>query len=97
MEIDKNGSQITVFPTGKIDTLHAGEFERALAPYTEGAFDLVIDFNATTYISSAGLRVLLITAKKAQQQQAKLQLKNLQDDLREVLDITGFTPLFTIV
>ena len=57
---------------------------------------LVIDFEATEYISSAGLRVLLMAAKKMKSTDGKLILCSMSEHVKEVFDIAGFTPIFNI-
>lgn len=83
---------------GKIDTLNAAEFEKYILPYTESeGFNLVLDCSNLAYISSAGLRVLLVNAKKAKAMSGQFYLKNLNASVKQVLDITGFTPLFNLL
>ncbi len=89
---------ITVYPEGKIDSLSAAEFEQYLDQFREEENNnLEIDCRSLEYISSAGLRVLLVNAKRAQQQSRLLTLRNLNDNVKQVLDLTGFTTLFSIV
>lgn len=84
-------------PQGRIDTLSSPKFEEALTPLvTTQDFNLIIDFAGVDYISSAALRVLLIGAQKAKGLNGNLVLENLNESVKQVLDITGFTPLFNI-
>lgn len=61
-----------------------------------GAKKLVIDFAALDYISSAGLRVLLGAAKKLQGSGGALRLFGLNDTVREVFEISGFSKILTV-
>ena len=57
---------------------------------------LAIDMSDLAYISSAGLRALLVVAKKVQQAKGKLALGGLGANVREVFDATGFNTIFAI-
>ena len=64
---------------------------------TGGAAKLVIDFSSLDYISSAGLRVLLGTAKRLSQAKGALRLFGLNETVREVFEISGFATILTVV
>lgn len=97
MEILKtrNGSELTVSLAGRLDTTTAPSLEGELKEALEGVETLVFDFTNLDYISSAGLRVLLATQKRMNQQ-GKMTVKNANDDIREVFEITGFSDILTI-
>ena len=97
MEILKtqNGTSLTVALEGRLDTTTAPTLEAELAESLDGVTDLVLDFAKLDYISSAGLRVLLATQKKMNKQ-GKMTVKNVNDDIREVFEITGFCDILTI-
>ena len=61
-----------------------------------GAPRLAIDMSGLEYISSAGLRVLLVVAKKVQQAQGKMVLFGLAPNVREVFSVSGFDRIFAI-
>ena len=83
--------------SGRIDSTSAGEFEEKLVSVIDGgAHTLVIDFLNVQFISSAGLRVLLLGAKKIKPHHGKLLLSNLSPGVQEVFDISGFSSLFSI-
>ena len=91
----KKEHKLTFEIDGRIDTKTAPELEKALDSAPEGITDLVFDFEKVSYISSAGLRVLL----KAQQQmnkQGKMVILHANDDLMEIFEVTGFTDILTI-
>ena len=77
---------------GKVDSANAAQFEEELLTAVSGQ-NLTIDAEALTYISSAGLRVLL-KAKKALAGQ--LVMENVSDDVYDILDMTGFTQILTV-
>lgn len=79
---------------GRLDTTTAPELESALADIS-GVKDLVFDFEALEYISSAGLRVLLST-QKIMNNQGSMVVRNVNDTIMEVFEITGFADVLTI-
>ncbi len=83
---------------GRLDTNTSPQLEKFLAEKLEtgDVKGLVIDFEPTEYISSAGLRVLLMAAKKMKSSGDKLILCAMSDHVKEVFDIAGFTPVFNI-
>lgn len=96
MTITKNqeAEKLTLAIEGRIDTTTAPQFEAeidAIADTTE----LVLDFSGVEYISSAGLRVVL-KAQKLMNKNGKMKLTNVNDDVMDVFDITGFLDILTI-
>jgi len=82
---------------GRVDASTAPAFEqKLLALIDAGTQRLVIDCTDLDYISSAGLRVLLVAAKRLKSVHGHLALAAVQDPIKEVLDIAGFTSLFPI-
>lgn len=95
MNIEKksSGTSLTVTVSGRLDTLTAPALEQELKTSLDGVTQLVLDFKDLEYISSAGLRVLL-GAHKAMK--GNLIVKNANQPLMEVFDITGFADILTI-
>ncbi|PWC34109.1 STAS domain-containing protein [Azospirillum sp. TSO35-2] len=89
---------VTVLRTeGRIDSGNAGEFETALVgALGAGGTRLVVDMERLSYISSAGLRSLLIAAKKARPSGGRIALSAMAPHIREVFDLSGFSSLFEI-
>lgn len=84
-------------PVGHLDTRTANSFEKRIVELlgmNEKKF--IVDLVSTEYISSAGLRVLLMLAKKVDGADGELILASLNDSVREVFEIAGFTGVFTI-
>ena len=93
----QSAAQTTVALTGRLDTTTAPELEaqlRALLPETSV---LVLDFTALDYISSAGLRVLLVAQKEMNKKKGQMSLTHVNESVMEVLEVTGFTDILTIV
>ena|SRR5579872_525621 len=99
MEItsDKVDGQMVVSLGGRIDSTAAVEFEEKLIEIIDtGCNTMVVDFQRVQFISSAGLRVLLLAAKKVKPYGGKLLLCNMSKEVREVFDISGFSSIFEI-
>lgn len=99
MEIKENkiDGQIVVALTGRIDSTAAVEFEEKLIEIIDtGCHTMLVDFHSVQFISSAGLRVLLLAAKKVKPYGGKILLCEMSKDVREVFDISGFSSIFEI-
>ena len=82
---------------GELDTAAAPETEKALQPLWDSkGKDIVIDCTELEYIASSGLRLLLGILKQAQEVGSRVVLKNVNDVVKDVLDLTGFVALFDI-
>lgn len=97
VEISQNGNAVTALIEGRLDTVTSPELEKTLAPYFESqGIDLTLDFNTLEYVSSAGLRVVLMAHKRLTAQGGRLVIKNLSKEVRSVFDMTGFSRILTI-
>lgn len=92
------GGVMVLAPLARVDSNTAGEFEKVLVSVLQkGKTRLVIDFDQLEYISSAGLRVVLIGAKTCKAKSGKLVLCSMKSHIREVFDVSGFTKILNIV
>ncbi|MCX5796083.1 MAG: STAS domain-containing protein [Elusimicrobia bacterium] len=82
---------------GRLDASSAAQAEQVVADFLRGSGKkLILDLTELDYISSAGLRVLLMADKGLQQKSGALALCGLKPNVKEVLDVSGFTALFRI-
>ncbi len=95
IHVNKNANALTVELVGRLDTTTAPELENTLKENIDGVTELALDFAALEYISSAGLRVLL-GAQKIMNQQGSMVLRNVNETVQEVFEITGFADILTI-
>ena len=97
MTVDKkkDGANCTVLVSGRLDTTTAPELDAAVKEDIEAISELIIDFAQLEYISSAGLRVLL-SCQKIMNVNGKMIIKNVNDTIMEVFEITGFNDILTI-
>lgn len=83
--------------TGPVKTPDHSVLQRKLMDIIEsGTRTLVLDCTKLTYISSSGLRIWLMTLKKITAAGGQLRIVGLQETVREVFVIAGFTSIFTI-
>lgn len=92
---NKNDNFLTLKLEGRLDTTTAPQLENELSENLNGVTELTIDFAELSYISSAGLRVLLATQKRMNKQ-GSMKLINVNDIVMEVFEITGFVDILTI-
>lgn len=94
----ENQGQILVARlSGRIDAAASRVFEeQALAWLESGARNLVMDLSSISYISSAGLRVFLLIAKKVKEVEGSVKLCALTPAVNDVFEISGFSRLFSI-
>ena len=86
-----NDEAIVVTADGRVDGTNARDFQSALEAVIEASDQAVIlDMERLTYISSAGLRVILLAAKSLQRKDATLTICSLSDPIREIFSVSGF-------
>lgn len=95
IETMRNNNELTVSLEGRLDTVTAPSLEEELKANLDGIQELVLDFQALEYISSAGLRVLLM-AQKTMNKQGSMVIRNVNETIAEVFEITGFADMLTI-
>ena len=91
----ENGT-ITLAIEGRLDTSTSPRFQEALIPLFGEAKVIKIDFANIVYVSSAGLRVLLMGQKTAKSNNAVMTLFNVSEEVMEVFDMTGFSNMLNI-
>ena len=93
---EQRGGAWVIAASGRIDSNTAGDLEAVLPARVQTHAATVMDLTGVSYVSSAGLRVLLKGAKTAKASGHRLVLTGLAPTVREVFDISGFTAIFTI-
>ncbi len=92
---NKEGSKLTIGLEGRLDTTTAPQLENELKTAVDGVEELVFDMKDLAYISSAGLRVLL-SAQKVMNKQGTMVIRNANEEIMEIFDVTGFVDILTI-
>jgi anti-anti-sigma factor len=98
MQITKTreNDSLIISRDGRLDTGTAPKLQEELIPTFDETKAITLDFAKLVYVSSAGLRVLLLGQKTAKAKSASMTLKNVSDEIMEVLEMTGFSGILTI-
>ncbi|MBP5754529.1 MAG: STAS domain-containing protein [Clostridia bacterium] len=91
----KNENGLLISLEGRLDTTTSPALEQELKESLEGVELLTLDFEKLDYISSAGLRVLL-SAQKTMNKQGEMKIKNVNETILEIFEVTGFNDILTI-
>ncbi|MEI6807549.1 MAG: STAS domain-containing protein [bacterium] len=95
IRIKQEANATVVSVTGILDAVTSPEFSGKLNELISGGvIALVVDLDGLDYISSAGLRVLLITAKQIKAKAGQLRCANVKGPVKEIFDISGFGTIF---
>lgn len=92
--IDSN-NKLVISVEGSIDTVTAAEFEKEVKAGIATAKELILDFSSVDYVSSAGLRAI-ISLNDFMESKGKMIVKNVNDDVHEVFEMTGFDEILNI-
>lgn len=96
--IDNQEGKTLVALKGRIDTSNADQFQQDIEPLMEGKhLDIDIDCADMSYTSSQGLRIFLLLQKSVNARGGKMVLRNMNPQVKEVFDITGFSNIITIL
>ena len=97
LNISKNvdGKKLEYLLEGRLDTTTSPQLQEDLEKSLDSIEELVLNFEKLEYISSAGLRVLLV-AQKTMTKQEKMKVTNVNESIMEIFDVTGFSDILTI-
>ena len=90
---DENGIAFKL--SGNLNSLETPKLEAELMPAFADANNITLDFTEVNYISSAGMRVLLMGEKTAKAKGGKLTIKNVAPFVMEIFDVTGFSKILS--
>ena len=97
VQCEHEGDCLILVPEGRIDSSNASDFERDMNNHIDnGDVHIIVDFSELSFISSSGMRVLLIAAKRVRRN-GKLVLCSMRDSIREIFSISGFDAIITVV
>ena len=98
VHVNKLGSWTILVTVGRVDAHTSPDLESAIqSQLGAGASQVAIDLTEVEYMSSSGLRVLLSTLKQLGKAAGKMALVHPRENVREVLDISGFSNIFRLV
>lgn len=93
----KDGEVVVITLGGRLDAVTSPDYERRVRELLDGGGGrLVIDFERLDYISSAGLRALLVTSRLLQAKDGRLRFANVRGGVRSVFDMSGFGSMFQV-
>lgn len=92
----QNGDTVTLFVEGRVDTTTSPMLQKEILAAFQVAKNLTLDMENMAYISSAGLRALLIGQKTAMSKRGVMELIHVKPLVQEVLDTVGFSDILTI-
>lgn len=97
MTINKNqeGTKLEIALEGRLDTMTAPSLEEEVKNSIDGIKELIFDLKDLVYVSSAGLRVLL-SAQKTMNKQGSMTIKNANEEVMEIFEVTGFIDILNI-
>lgn len=95
IEKKQDGENLILKVVGRLDTITAPDLEKEITSGLDGVTALAFDFSDLEYISSAGLRVLLLAAK-TMKPKGTMVVRNVNEIVKEVFDVTGFSDMLTI-
>lgn len=93
---DRVGETITLTIEGRVDTNTSPELQSQILNSFQKVNSLIFDFEQVDYVSSAGLRALLIGQKTSQSKKGKMTLRNVHEVVMNVLNMSGFSNILTI-
>ena len=97
VEVQRQDGNLIALVEGSVDGNNAAAFQASLQDAVEeGDKSMVLDFGALDYISSAGLRVLLLVAKDRENSGANFAICSLQGQVRELFSVSGFDQIIQI-
>lgn len=92
----KEGENLFISVSGRLDTTTSPELETIIKEEMADTSSLTIDMENLEYISSAGLRVLLLAQKAMNEKDGKMVVKKPNDVIREIFEMTGFMDFLTV-
>ena len=94
---EKSGDTLVASLQGQLNSVNSAAAETELVSHvSQGCAKFALNFSQLDYISSAGLRVVLVLAKRLKQSNGKLVLFGLQPHVREVFEISGFLAILNV-
>ena len=95
IEKKEDGERTAFALGGRLDTTTAPKLQEVLIPEIESGNNILLDFTELVYVSSAGLRVLLLGEKTAKANGKEQALKAVSDEIMEIFEMTGFADILS--
>ena len=92
-----NGDTIQLAVEGSVDINTAPELQAKILSCFQQAKNVILDFGGVDYLSSAGLRALMLGQKTAMSKNGTMKMMNVQAPIMQVLSMTGFSGILTFI
>jgi anti-sigma B factor antagonist len=96
IKVSKQGDITVAAISGEIDSSTAPDAQDQLLPLIEGGSKLVLDMEDLTFLSSAGLRIMLQLYRQSTSNNGKVAMANMHETIRDTMQITGFLNFFQV-
>ncbi len=93
---ERNGTTLTVIPEGRMDTVTSPEVNSRIRAEADGVTALILDLEHVEYVSSGGLRVILMWQQEMEERGGSMKVLHVNEYIKEVFDLTGFLDILTI-
>ncbi len=90
---EKQGNQLTVKPSGRLDTMMSPILDKELKQNLDGVQNVIMDFEKVDYISSSGLRILLTTEQEMESRGGSMRVIHVSEHIAEIFDMIGFSEM----
>ncbi|MCQ2084220.1 MAG: STAS domain-containing protein [Bacteroidaceae bacterium] len=96
--INQDGNKFNVILEGRLDTTNADQFQKDIEPLMNGDKpEITLDCKAMEYTSSQGLRMFLMLQKSVNSRGGSMVMTDMNPQVKEVFDITGFSNIIKII
>lgn len=97
ININRSGQVEIMELKGRLDSNTSKDLDEAFSKlFINGVYNILLDLSGLEYISSAGLRILLMAVKTINKNEGRLALCSMNEFVKEIFEIAGFTPLFQV-
>ena len=96
-DMERNGSVMNLALKGVLDTKTAPDLGDAILPVIDEVTEIHFDFAELEYLTSAGLRTILEVQQEMEDKDGELTLTNVNNDIMDIFEMTGFIDVLTIV
>ena len=93
---EQEGTTLTIKPIGQLDTATSPKLQEAMEPKMDGVTDVIMDFAEVDYISSGGLRLVLLTEQQMEKRNGTLKIIHVNDHVRSIFSLAGFLSIINI-
>ena len=94
LDIKKEKDIIIIYPKGSIDSKTTGTIQNRIMENISDSTKVAMVFSDVDFVSSAGLRLLLMMYRQVKSKNGSVVLVDVSDEIQEVMEMTGFIKFF---